>query len=312
MILTKMELLFSEYTMPEVAIVTDSTASIPDSIIQSLNIHWVPYYVHRGVEVLRDLVSVQREAFYKWMPSARELPTTASPGPGDYVTMYQNLYDQGARQIVSIHMTSKGSGAYQAAMAAKTMLQEQQSSVPDLIVEVVDTLNVSMCHGWMVIEAARATLEGKSLNDIVDRIKKMIPITRMIQTADTLRYLYLGGRIGRAKHLLGSLLNIKPLIGMEDGVIVALGQARSRGEAYRRIVEMVEKTVGARAKIKVAIVHAAASEEARKLKDMLQERLELCSTTIVESLIAELSPALGVHSGPGTVGLCYYPVIEGG
>ncbi len=286
--------------MPEVAIVTDSTASIPESLLNNLNIHWVPYYIHRGTEVLRDLVTAQREAFYRWMPTARELPKTASPGPGDYVTVYQKLYDAGVREIISIHMTSKGSGAYQAAMAAKVMLQETLS---DLFVEVVDTLNVSMCHGWMVIESARAALAGKSVAEILSQIKQMIPVTRMIQTADTLRYLYLGGRIGKAKHLIGSLLNIKPLISMEDGTIVALGTARSRGESYRRIVELVEKAVGSMAKIKVAYVHAAAQEEVQKLKQMVEARL-----SVVESLIAELSPALGVHSGPGTVGLCYYPV----
>ena len=134
------------------------------------------------------------------------------------------------REIVSIHMTSKGSGAYQAATVAQSMLAETR---PELRVEVIDTLNVSMCQGWMVIEAARAALAGKSLADIVALVKGMMPITRMIQTADTLKYLYMGGRIGRAKHLVATLLNIKPLIGMEDGVIVALGQVRNRRRAYQ-------------------------------------------------------------------------------
>jgi DegV family protein with EDD domain len=289
--------------MPKVAIVTDSAASIPEAIIQSLDIHWVPYYIHRGEQALRDLVTIQRDAFYKWLPTANELPKTASPGPGDYVTMYEGLArEQEVREIVSIHMTSKGSGAYQAAMAAKSVIQE---SMPDLRVEVIDTLNVSMCQGWMVIEAARAALEGKSLADIVGLVKRMMPITRMIQTADTLRYLYLGGRIGRAKHLIGSLLNIKPLIGMEDGEIVALGQVRNRNRAYQAMVDLVEAAVGRAGKIKIAYVHAAAQEEAEKIKQLFEQRL-----TCVESLIAELSPALGVHTGPGTAGVCYFPVLE--
>ena len=155
----------------------------------------------------------------------------------------------------------------------------------------------------MVIEAARAALAGKSLADIIDLVKEMIPVTRMIQTADTLKYLYMGGRIGKAKHLVGSLLNIKPLIGMEDGVIVPLGTARSRQRAYKMMVEKVEAAVGTMGRIKVAYVHAAAQEEAEKIKFLIEARL-----TVVESLIAELSPALGVHTGPGTAGLCYYPV----
>jgi len=291
--------------VPNVAVVTDSAASIPESLIQSLHIRWVPYYVHRGEQVLRDLVSIQRDAFYQWLPTAQELPKTASPGPGDYVTLYRALAEEeGVGEIVSIHMTSKGSGAYQAAMAAKSVIREV---LPDLRVEVIDTLNVSMCQGWMVIEAARAAVAGKSLADIVDLVKKMVPVSRMIQTADTLKYLYMGGRIGKAKHLLGSLLNIKPLIGMQDGVIVPLGQARSRSRAYQMMADMVESAVGKLGRIKIAYVHAAAQEEAEKIKKLVEERL-----TCVESLIAELSPALGVHTGPGTAGLCYFPVLESG
>ncbi|MBN1318656.1 MAG: DegV family protein [Anaerolineales bacterium] len=285
--------------MPKVAIVTDSAASIPEPLIESLNINWVPYYLHRGKEVLRDLVTIQRDAFYDWLPTAKELPKTASPGPGDYVTMYENLAQQGVKEIVSIHMTSKGSGAYQAAMAARDMIKE---TLPDLHLEVIDTLNVSMCQGWMVIEAARDALAGKSLTDIVEQVKRMIPVTEMIQTADTLRYLYMGGRIGQAKRLVGTLLSIKPLIGMKDGVIVPLGQARSRTKAYKMMVDRVESAVGRMGRIKISYVHAAAREEAEKIKTLVEERL-----TCVESVFAELSPALGVHTGPGTAGLCYFP-----
>ena len=287
--------------MPNVAIVTDSVVSIPESIIETLKIHWVPYYIHRGEEVLRDLVTIQREDFYEWLPNAQELPLTASPGPGDYIEMYEKIVnEEDVNEIISIHMTSKGSGAYQAAKTAQSMIKDK---LPDLQVEVVDTLNVSMCHGWMVIEAARASLQGKSLNDIVNIVKNMIPSTQMLQTADTLKYLYMGGRIGKAKHLVGTLLNIKPLIGMVDGVIVPLGQARSRKKVYQMIVDKVDAAVGELGKIKVAYVHAAAYEEAENIKALLETRLDC-----VESIIAELSPALGVHTGPGTAGVCYFPV----
>jgi DegV family protein with EDD domain len=286
--------------MSKVAIVTDSCVSIPEPLLEELEIQWVPYYIHRGVEVLRDLVNIQRDAFYQWLLTARELPQTASPGPGDYLSMYQDLVEKGTEQIASIHMTSKGSGAYQAALAAAAMAQEL---LPKVKIEVIDTLNVSMCHGWMVIEAARAAIAGRPLVDIVLKVKSMIPITRMIQTADTLKYLYMGGRIGRAKHLVGTLLNIKPLISMEDGVIIPVGTARSRGKAYQMMIEKVEAVVGRMGKIKIAYVHAAAREEAEKIKSLVEERLQ-----VVESIIAELSPALGVHTGPGTAGLCYYPV----
>lgn len=288
--------------MSDIAIVTDSVASIPERLLKELNIHWVPFYIHRGQEVLRDLVTIQRDAFYQWILTARELPKTACPGPGDYYELYESLAAQGVEEIVSIHMTSKGSGAYQSAIDARDMIAE---SSPRLRIEVMDTLNVSMCHGWIVIEAARTALAGKPVNQVVEKIQSMIPVTRMIQTADTLRYLYLGGRIGRAKHLLGSLLRIKPLIGMENGEIVALGRAHSQGEAHQAITRLVEKAVGYKGRIKAAYMHAAAQADVLKLKAMIEERM-----TVVESYVCELSPALGVHSGPGTTGLCYYPLQD--
>ncbi len=285
--------------MSHVAVVTDSCASIPEEMLKSLNIHTVAYYIHRGQEVLRDLVTIQREEFLRWMMTARFVPTTASPGPGDYFEAYQTLAEQGQRDIISIHMTSLASGAYQAAAVAQTMMAEQN---PDVHIEVVDTRSVSLCQGWMVIEAARSALTGARLDDIVTRVKGMIPLTRMIQTADTLRYLYLGGRIGKAQQMVGSLLNIKPLIGMVDGIIVPLGRAHSRGQAYQMMADMVSDVVG-QGRARIAYVHAGAQREVEKIKDLVETRVE-----VVESLFAELSPALAVHTGPGTAGLCFYPV----
>jgi DegV family protein with EDD domain len=198
-------------------------------------------------------------------------------------------------------MTSKGSGAYQAAKVAQSMLQEE---APGTHIQVVDTMNVSLCQGWMAIEAARAALAGLSLEEVLATVRHMIPITRMIQTADTLKYLYMGGRIGMAKRLVGTMLNIKPLIGMRDGIIVALGQARSRMGAYRVMADMLVEAVGSGA-AKVAYVHAGALEEVEKIRQLVEQRVE-----VAESFFAELSPALAVHTGPGTAGLCYYPVKD--
>lgn len=286
--------------MSKIAILTDSVASIPERLLKELNIHTVAYYIHRGQEVLRDLVTIQRDEFLRWLTTAANLPTTACPGPGDYLEKYAQLAAAGVDAILSLHITSKGSGAYQAAKTAQALAAEQ---FPDVRIEVIDTLNVSLCQGWMVIEAARAALAGLSLAEIMAQVKRMIPLTRMIQTADTLKYLYLGGRIGRAQHLVGSLLNIKPLISMADGVIVSLGTARSRQRAYQMMVEAVCRAVGPLGKIKIAYVHAGALEEIAKLKALIESQL-----TCVETLTAELSPALAVHTGPGTAGLCYYPV----
>lgn len=285
--------------MAGVAVVTDSCASIPDNLMERLHIHTVAFYIHRGQDVLRDLVTIQRDEFVQWLKTARFLPTTASPGPGDYFAAFKQLAIEGTKEILSIQISSKISGGFQAATVAQTMMQDQ---FPDVRIEVVDTQNAALCQGWMVIEAARGALEGLSLDGLVDTVKKMIPISRMIQTADTLKYLYMGGRIGKAQVLLGTVLNIKPLIGFEDGVIVPLGRAHSRGQAYQQMTDMVAEIVG-KGKAKIAYVHVGAQREVQKLKDLVETKVN-----VVESFIGELSPALAVHSGPGTTGLCYYPV----
>lgn len=287
--------------MARIAVVTDSTSSIPKTLNDSLGIRQVAYYVHRGNEVLRDLITVKRKEFLEWLPTTEILPKTASPGPGDYLKTYQQLADEGSEEIISIHMTSRGSGAYQAAKAAQEMLAEK---LPNLKIEVIDTLNVSLCQGWIAIEAARAAIAGKRLPEILKMIKRIIPRAQMLQTADTLRYLYLGGRIGKAVHLVGSMLSLKPLISMENGEIVSLGVARGLTKAYEKMIDLIETKVGGMTRIKVAYVHAGALEHVNKLREMAEKRL-----TITESITAELSPALMVHTGPGTTGLCYYPEL---
>jgi DegV family protein with EDD domain len=283
--------------MGNIAILTDSCASIPEDMLERLHIHTVAYYIHRGHEVLRDLVTIQRDEFLRWLGTARFLPTTASPGPGDYFAAFKQLANEGAGEILSIQMSSKISGGYQAATVAQSMMQED---FPAVRIEVIDTRNAALSQGWMVIEAARGALEGLSLERLTETVKRMIPLSHMIQTADTLRYLYMGGRIGKAQELLGSMLNIKPLIGIEDGVIVPLGRARSRGQAYQQMADLVADAVG-RGKAKIAYLHAGAQREVEKLRDIVESRVN-----VVESIIAELSPALAVHAGPGMTGVCYY------
>jgi DegV family protein with EDD domain len=281
-----------------VGILTDTSASIPEPLACKLGIEIVPYYIHRGLETLRDMVDARPAEFAEWLREATQLPTTSQPNPGDYLIGLRSLA-QRAREIVAVTMTSKGSGAYQSCLAAVDLFKQQ---LPDVRVKVVDTLQVAMSHGWAAIEAARAAVAGFSLDEVAQREREVARQGMMIQTADTLRYLYMGGRIGRAKHLVGSLLNIKPLIGMEDGVIVALGTARSRLKAYRRMVELMQQRVGESARIKIAFTHVAALEQLETLRAMVVAHFEC-----VETIVTDLSPVLAVHSGPGTVGVSFFP-----
>src|SRR5512142_1357321 len=151
-----------EGSMSDIAVLTDSTASLPEAVIQSLHVNTVAYYIHRGQEVLRDLVTIQPEDFLRWLPTAKALPTTASPGPGDYVEAYEKLANEGVRQIISIHMSANLSAAYEAATVAREMLQK---TLPQLRVEVIDSRSAALCQGWMVMEAARAVLAGMTFGE---------------------------------------------------------------------------------------------------------------------------------------------------
>ncbi|HEY77331.1 MAG TPA: DegV family protein [Thermoflexia bacterium] len=282
-----------------VGVLTDTTASIPEEVVDALGIELVPYYIHRGLETLRDSVDAKPDEFARYLETTDRLPTTSNPSPGDYLKGLKRLAER-TKEIVALTMTSKGSGGYQSCRAAVEMLREQ---LPDVRVEVIDTLQVAMAQGWAAIEAARAALSGKGLKEVVERAKEVARKAVMIQTADTLRYLYMGGRIGRAQHLVGSLLNIKPIIGMEDGIIVALGTARSLPKAYRKIIDLMVQRVGEGAKIKVAFTHVAAMDRLEELRDRVLRYFE-CG----EVLISPLAPALAVHSGPGTVGVHFFPV----
>jgi DegV family protein with EDD domain len=282
-----------------IAVVTDSCASIPPDVVKSLQIEIVPYYLHRGHETLRDLIDVSHDEFFEWLSTADTLPTTANPAPGDYLDAFAQAAKR-ADGIISIHMTSKGSGAYQSACIGREMAAVQ---LPGVKIEVVDTLQVSMVHGWAAIEAARTAQAGGDMGQVIAAARHVADTGYMIQTADTLRYLYMGGRIGRAKHLVGSLLNIKPLIGMEEGIIVPLGQARTRSKAYAKMVELMLEKNPAHKPIKIAVTHVAVPDQAETLLDMVKQVFD-CE----ETLISQLSPVLGVHTGPGLVGVNFFPI----
>ena len=227
--------------MSVVGVLTDTTASIPSALATELQIEVIPYYVHRNLDTLRDMVDVQPGPFARYLAQTDRLPTTSNPSIGDYLTGLRRLAER-TKEIVALTMTSKGSGAYQACRTAMEVLREH---MPDVRVEVIDTLRVAMSQGWAAIEAARSALEGKPLNEVTDRARDVAHKSVMLMTGDTLKYLYMGGRIGRAQHLMGTLLNIKPLIGMDKGVIVGPGAARTRAKAYARIVDPTRRdTIG--------------------------------------------------------------------
>ena len=267
-----------------VKIITDSSADLPDQLVKELGIAVVPLYVRFGEEVYRDRVSISEDEFYQRLENDPVHPTTVQPGPQDFVEVYQKE-SAGADSIVSIHISGKLSGTCNSALMARDMME---GGCP---VEVVDTQSASMGQGLMVMAAARMAKAGESSDKIVAEMKKAIPQIHLLAMFDSLKYLLLGGRIGKAKALLGSILNVKPIIALKDGEVVPAGQARNRARGMDKLFDFVKNAAGIQ---DLAIVYNTMPDEAQDMAERISSVFDKKKITM-----ARVGPTLGVHLGPG-------------
>ena len=285
--------------MGRIAIVTDSSANLPAELVEKYDIHVVPLKVAFGERVFRDGVDLTSREFYRMLREADDLPVTSQPSPGEFEELYARLAP-GVEAIVSIHISGALSGTVSSALAAK-------EAMPSLPIHVVDSRTTTIALGFIVLEAAQIAAAEGSLGEVLARVRGMIPKVTMYGVLDTLEYLRRGGRIGRAASLLGSVLQIKPIIYLSDGVVDALERPRTKARAVRRMLEIMEEKVGADP-VHVAVLHADVPDEAEKLKEEVASRFRC----LEEPLVVELTPVLGTHSGPGVLGLSYYTGEDGG
>jgi DegV family protein with EDD domain len=278
--------------MSKIAIVTDSSAYLPADLVARYGIHVMPLKVAFGQTVYRDCIDITEEEFYRKLAQAKELPITSQPSAGEFLALYQEMARE-AQGILSVHISGALSGTYNSALAAREML-------PDVPIEVVDSRSTSMGLGFLVLAAAQAAEEGKSLAEIATLTRDLVPRLNVIFVLDTLKYLQKGGRIGGAQALMGSMLAIKPLLHLYEGRVEPLEKVRSKGKAVERLVEvMAERLQGRPAH--VAILHSAIPQEAEALRAQITARFTCC-----ELLFSGVSPVIGTHTGPGCLGLAFY------
>ena len=270
-----------------VKIVTDSSADLPAQLAQELGITVVPLYVRFGDEVYRERVNITDEEFYHKLIHGPVHPVTIQPGPQDFVEVYKKLVQE-ADGIVSIHLSSKLSGTYNSALQAKEMVGEGGCPI-----EVVDSGSITMAMGLVCIAAAEAAKAGKDLEQVLDGVKQDVPNAHLLGLFDTLKYLQLGGRIGKAKALVGSILNVKPLITLKNGEVMPAGQVRTRAKGIERLVDFVKSASSIEA---VAVGYTTTPDEAQSLAKQLSAIF-----TKEPVKIAQLGTTLGVHAGPGTL-----------
>lgn len=280
-----------------IRIVTDSTCDLTQNYVDRHDIKVVPIVIHFGEDEYLDGETIDGPTFYRMIEERQALPKTSQPSPGDFAAAYREIAAAGeADQIVSIHVTGKLSGTCRSAQMAAEMVKDEIS------VEVFDSLGGSAGMGFMCIEAARMAEAGASLQEILARLEYIRGEVNVLLTVAELRFAQMSGRVGKLQGTLASLLNVKPIIVLEDGIIDARERVRTRRRAVERMLELTAERVGD-SPINLAIVHAEALEEAEALLAQAQAMFK-CR----ECYVNDLALGLAVQFGPGTLGVIAYRV----
>ena len=277
----------------KIAVVTDSSAYIPQDALEGLRVPVIPLSLLWDDERLLDGIDIDPPTFYRRLRESKTFPTTSQPSAGEFEEFFRQA-SVGADAVVAVLLTSKLSGTVASALAA-------QAELPNLSIRIVDSLSTSMGLGFCVLAAARAAAAGESLDEVVAAAETMRERVHLILTVDTLEYLHRGGRIGGARRLLGTALNVKPLLHFTEGVIEPLAQPRTKRKAIRRMLDEVEERLAGRPMGGVAAIDVDSPEEGDALAARVRERFAVSRvhrTTV--------SPVIGTHAGPGTVGIAFY------
>jgi DegV family protein with EDD domain len=272
-----------------IQIVTDSTSDIPEEVLRNLPIHVIPLYITLNGESYQDNIDLSRKEFYEALPESDPYPTTATPSPDQFRQVYDEIVDNGAEAIFSVHISKSLSATCEAAETAAS----EYTRVP---VHVIDSGNLSMAEGLVVVTAARAAKDGKSVEEILAIIEETIPRTYAYAKLDTIDYLLRGGRMSSIQHSIVSILGIKPILKMNNHES-KMEIARTRSKAFEKVFQTALEAVP-NAEI-FGITHANVPEQAETLVKQLKEALP----DMPDPWISEVTPSLGVHVGPGS--LCF-------
>lgn len=277
--------------MSKIAVITDTDASLPNEVAEKFNIQQVPITVHFGNEVLETGVDIDDAALFKRIDKEGQLPTTAAPAPGKFVTAFEAAFESGADEVICFTVSSEVSATYNAALTAA-------DTIPDLRVSVVDTRSLSVGQGFQVLAAAEAVKAGKSGEEILSIAQDIQEHSAFYATLSTLKYLAMSGRVGHLAAGMASLLNIKPVLTIQDGKLEMLEKIRTKKKSWARTVELIQTAVGEKPIERMAVMHVAVPEAAAEFETLLRANLD-CPDEI---MISELTPGLSVHSGAGMVG----------
>ncbi len=284
--------------MVAVRIVTDSTADLSEEHVKDCGLTVIPLNVHFGDETYKDGVDLTPEQFMVKLKSTPAIPRTSQPSAGEFLEIYRRLAADGD-EVVSIHISGRLSGTIASADAARGMAEGS--------VTVVDSLSASQGLAMCAMVAGRAAQAGRSKDDILALVQRLIPETYIIFSVDTLEYLQKNGRIGRAQALLGSLLNVKPILILDkDGVVAPYDKVRGKSRVIPRLVSAVKERIPAGSKVRIAAIHAQAEDAAQALLEETGKHYQ-----VQEKWVAPIGPVIGCHTGPGAIGVIIQRVADG-
>lgn len=288
--------------MKQIIIVADSTADVPKAMVEEYGIHIVPMRLAFGEETFIEGINITVEEFYDRLSKSRDLPTTSQTSPSQYVEVYQNLMQQYPEaSIISIHISSGMSGTYQSAVLAKSMIEEEHGEAVDIT--VIDSLSATYGFGLQVVLAARMAKAGASVPEIVAEVDRVGKARQVYFLVDVLDYLQKGGRLGKAAAIFGTLLNIKPILSVNDeGAIYAVDKIRGHKKAVSRVVELFVKDYGDQRDINIAVCDCVNPEGAEEILRLMGEHF-----TIHEVVRTSIGAVVGTHVGPGTVATFIWP-----
>lgn len=279
--------------MSAVKIITDSTADVPKRIREQYGIEAVPLKVLFGEESFLDGVTITNNQFYERLAKVDTLPKTSQPSPTEFMEVYERQLAQNPHaSIISIHLSSALSGTYQSAVLGSTLLET------DSDITVIDSKSASYGCGMLVVKAAEMAAAGEPKERIVEKVNAMIKDRQMYFLLDTLDYLQKGGRIGKAAALFGSILNIKPILSIDqEGVVTAVDKVRGTKKAMQRIVDLFKQEFGDDA-VEMTVGWTAKSDLAKELAALAQTQLKV--VTIRQT---DIGSVIGTHAGPGAAAL---------
>jgi DegV family protein with EDD domain len=284
-------------TAASTAIVLDSTADFPDAPERYPNFRIVPLYVNLGGESYRDYVDLSTDELYARLPDAPSPPTTSQPAPGDFLATYRELAGSYER-IYSLQLSSTLSGTYASAVAAA---EEVGATV-----RVIDTRTVSSAIAMLALAVQRRLERGTSDEEIDSLVERYLATHGLLFTVDTLEYLARGGRIGRGAAFAGTLLNVKPIMGIADGEVVPLKRVRGSQKAVEELCSLLVEATSDVPSLRIGMCHAAAPERLATLERLVREARPKATIDVVSTLGA----VVGTHAGPGTLGLFWFDDTE--